>query len=440
MTDCIAIIDIGKTNKKVLLFDTLLNIIYNKSIQFQEIEDDDGYPCDDIEAIEKWMFSEIRYIQSQEIYNLKALNFSTHGATVVYLDKEGNRVAPVYNYLKTLDKLDFKPFYDTYGGVENFSRTTASPAYGMLNSGMQMYWLKYVKPHLWEKVDTILHYPQYLSYLFTKKITTDYTSIGAHTGLWNFDKMDYHEWLNNEQIQLPKIENNSEAITAVSINGQNIVVGNGLHDSSASIVPLLKKNKEKFILLSTGTWIICMNPFSKEKLTLRQLKKNCLCFMTPDKQQIKSSMRFLGHAHELYVEALSAYFSVDIDTHKSLKPNKIIIQKTIHTSKTILLPQVVDSGFKVDLEVLESFSSYEKAYSQLLFEISYKVIKGVKLILDKNHNSNKTNFLYLSGGFNKNKWFIDYIKLLMPHFTLEISDIKNQSALGAAMLMKKYIC
>lgn len=435
MTDCIAVIDIGKTNKKILLFDKLFKVIYRKFIRFQELTDDDGFPCDDIDAIEKWIFSEIKSVQEQGIYNIKAINFSTHGATVVYLDKDGNRVAPVYNYFKTLDDIDFKPLYDKWGGADDFSRETASPAYGMLNSGLQMYWQKHRKPQHWEKVAHILHYPQYLSYLFTKNAKADFTSIGAHTALWNFDNMQYHSWVTDEGIKLPLPEDGSKA-TVVDVNGQQIAVGMGLHDSSASIVPLLRKSKEEFVLLSTGTWIICMNPFSKEKLTLEQLQKNCLCFMTPSKQQVKSSMRFLGHAHELYSEALSAHFSVDVDTHMSLDLDKDLVQKTIDSNRTFLLPQVVDGTFKVDTKTLQPFTTYQDAYCQLMFEISTKVVNDVKLILDE---ESTIKHLFLSGGFNNNSWFVYFIEQLMPNFTLELSDIKNESALGAALLMDSYL-
>lgn len=209
----------------------------------------------------------------------------------------------------------------------------------------------------------------------------------------------------------------------------------GLHDSSASIVPLLRKSNKEFVLLSTGTWIICMNPFSKEKLTLEQLQKNCLCFMTPSKQQVKSSMRFLGHAHELYAEALSAHFGVDIDTHMTLELDKDLIKKTIDNQSAVLLPEVVDGTFKVDTKALHSFATYQDTYCQLIFEISTKIVNGVQLILDE---KSTIKHLYLSGGFNNNSWFVYFIEQLMPNFTLELSDIKNESALGAALLMDSY--
>lgn len=49
--DVIAIFDIGKTNKKFLLFDLTLNLVYHEEKLFEEIRDDDGFECDDIEGI-----------------------------------------------------------------------------------------------------------------------------------------------------------------------------------------------------------------------------------------------------------------------------------------------------------------------------------------------------------------------------------------------------
>uniref|UniRef100_UPI0038674027 FGGY family carbohydrate kinase n=1 Tax=Polaribacter sp. Asnod1-A03 TaxID=3160581 RepID=UPI0038674027 len=283
MKNVIAVIDIGKTNKKIFLFDENFEVCFRNSTKFKEVLDEDGFPCDDLDTITKWIFEEIKKVQNNSSYNLKAINFSTHGASLIYLDKEGNRIAPLYNYLKPLDIDDFKDFYQLNGGVEEFSRATASPAYGMLNTGLQMLWMQKDKPETWARVHSILHYPQYLSYLFTQKVTADFTSIGAHTATWNFDTMDYHPWLKNTGINLPEPVNGEKAILT-DVNGQQVAVGSGLHDSSSSIIPILEKEKDnKFILLSTGTWIITMNPFSTETLTQHQLTNNCLCFMTPKK-------------------------------------------------------------------------------------------------------------------------------------------------------------
>ena len=47
------------------------------------------------------------------------------------------------------------------------------------------------------------------------------------------------------------------------------------------------------------------------------------------------------------------------------------------------------------------------------------------------------SFFFL--GFNKNEMFIHFLSLLKPEITLKIPNIKNESALGAALLMKNYL-
>ncbi|EPR70454.1 Rhamnulokinase RhaK in alpha-proteobacteria [Winogradskyella psychrotolerans RS-3] len=436
MVNVIAVIDIGKTNKKILLFNEEFDVVYRNATRFDEVSDEDDYPCDDIESIENWIQNEIKRIQAEGDYAIKAINFSTHGASLIYLDDQGNRITPLYNYLKPLSLDAYHEFYDANGGQEEFSRKTASPAYGMLNTGLQILKLQKEKPEFWNKVDAILHYPQYLSYLFTKQITADFTSVGAHTATWDFDTMQYHQWVSDYKLNLPTPQNGKEAIIT-TFNGEEIAIGTGLHDSSASIIPLLETEKDnEFILLSTGTWIIAMNPFSKETLTQHQLKNNCLCFMTPQKQQIKSSMQFLGKIHEVYITALSSYFKIDIDTHLHLELNETLCKALINTNARVFLSEGIDSDFEAHPYLLTNYTNYETAYYQLIFEISKKVIQGINLISDEN---SAIKDVYISGGFNKNVIFISFLKLLKNDIEIKISDCKNESALGAALMMKSYI-
>ncbi|WP_139959228.1 FGGY family carbohydrate kinase [Flavicella sediminum] len=436
MINVIAVIDIGKTNKKILLFDETFEVVYRNATRFDEVSDEDGYPCDDIESIENWIQNEIKRIQEEGEYSVKAINFSTHGASLIYLDKNGDRITPLYNYLKPLNLEEYEELYDVYGGKEEFSRKTASPAYGMLNTGLQILKLQKEKPEFWSKVDAILHYPQYLSYLFTKQITADFTSVGAHTATWDFDKMQYHQWIQDKDIKLPQPSNGREAIVS-DFNGQAIAVGSGLHDSSSSIIPVLQNcNNKEFVLLSTGTWIIAMNPYSTEKLTQHQLSNNCLCFMTPEKQQIKSSMQFLGRIHEVYLEPLAKHFDVDIDTHLELKLDTKYISELISANKRIYLSEGIDTDFEANPVLLKQFDSYKEAYYQLTYEISKKVVAGIDLILDEN---NALKEIYVSGGFNRNEMFVEFIAQMKKGIDIKIPNCKNESALGAALLMKDYL-
>ena len=118
--DVIAIFDIGKTNKKFLLFDLTLNLVYHEEKLFEEIRDDDGFECDDIEGIVSWMKSRLTDIIKSEDYQVIALNFTSYGASLVHLDNAGNMVTPLYNYLKPMPEGLTEEFHQAWGGVEEF--------------------------------------------------------------------------------------------------------------------------------------------------------------------------------------------------------------------------------------------------------------------------------------------------------------------------------
>src|SRR6185436_5858297 len=107
---------------------------------------------------------------------------------------------PLYNYLKPYSKELKDKFYKTYGGESLVAKQTASPVLGNLNSGMQLYRLKYEKPGAFAKIKYALHLPQYLSYILSSEVNTDITSVGCHTNLWHFQWERYHDWVKKEGV------------------------------------------------------------------------------------------------------------------------------------------------------------------------------------------------------------------------------------------------
>ena len=243
----IAIFDIGKTNKKLILFNEDLRVVSETEQKFVEIPDDDGFECDDIDLIEKWIKESVTRLVHSDKYDLKAVNFTTYGATLVYLDENGKRVTPLYNYLKPIDEKISENLYKRYGGRDEFCRRTASPALGMLNSGIQPLWLKAVKPDIYARIKHILHFPQYLSYILTGKIYSEHTSIGCHTAMWDFDNMNYHPWVKDQGWNLPEPAP-VDTMNELEIDGKKVQIGIGIHDSSASLAPYFAC-KEKFLLV-----------------------------------------------------------------------------------------------------------------------------------------------------------------------------------------------
>ena len=67
--EVILIFDIGKTNKKVILFDRYLKVLHEEETRFDEIVDDEGFPCDDAAQLESWVEKAImNHSRSEKIY------------------------------------------------------------------------------------------------------------------------------------------------------------------------------------------------------------------------------------------------------------------------------------------------------------------------------------------------------------------------------------
>ena len=429
-TKVIAIFDIGKTNKKLLLFNQDLQVVYQDEQKFPEIKDDDGFECDDLDKIELWIHDSLKKVIQNPDYDVKALNFTTYGATLMYLDKAGKRLTLAYNYLKPMPEGIVEPLYEKNGGVAEFSRKTASPAMGMLNAGLQALWLKKTKPEIYAHVESIIHFPQYLSHLFTGKVVSEHTSIGCHTALWDFDHQQYHQWVADEKIPLPAPVSNYTQFDA-QIYNKTIKVGIGIHDSSASLAPYIENSTEPFILLSTGTWCINMNPFNEEPLTMEQLNQDCLCYLGVHQKPVKSSRLFLGYIHEINVERIAKHFSKDADYFKKVKTNEILI-KSILKGEKVFFKNGIPKDY-VDQSVdLSKYNSFEEAYLQLVVDLSRECANAVNLVVPENDSAKS---IYVSGGFARNETFVRMLATIFPGKKVFTSEVDNSTALGAALML-----
>ncbi|MEN8122217.1 MAG: FGGY family carbohydrate kinase [Bacteroidota bacterium] len=433
--ELILIFDIGKTNKKALLFDDKMKLIHQEETKFDETVDDDGYPCDDFDKIEQWLSDRIESLVGSGKYNISKINFTTYGATLVYLDELGKRLTPVYNYLKPLDNNVDDLLYEKWGGKNEFLRKTASPALKMLNSGLQILKLKHEKPEIYKKIKHILHLPQYLSFLMTKNIVSEATSIGCHTALWNFDNMKYHDWLKDEEIHLPEPSDISST-NRIELFNSLINIGIGIHDSSASLVPYLKASDKNFVLISTGTWCVNMNPFNNTPLTKHELEKDCLNYMTYDQKPVKSSRVFLGHIHDVNVKQLTEHFNIPNDSYKTVELDRTLLPNVYHDKKSE--KEFFKSGIPdnhIDTSVnYNNFTTFEHAYHQLIIDLALIISESINLIIS---GKDKIENLYITGGFARNKIFTTMIAIVFRDKSVYISEIDNATSLGAALVLNK---
>ena len=385
----IAIFDIGKTNKKLFVFDEEYHIVYEKSEHLTETKDEDGDCCEDVILLSKWVRESLENVLQLPDFQVKTVNFSGYGASFIYLDANGKILTPLYNYLKPYPENRKRQFYEKYGGEERLARETASPVLGSLNSGLQLFRLKYEQPLVFEKVKYALHLPQFLSWLVSGEYSSEITSIGCHTNLWNFAKKTYHDWVFREGVieKLPPIS------TSAVTHHNSLIIGFGLHDSSAALIPYLVNFKEPFLLLSTGTWNIALNPFNHEPLTSVELAQDCLCYLSYQGKPVKASRLFAGHEHEKAIRDLG------------------LEGETIR-----------------NFEDTEKLGMTGKKYLDFIKQLIEKQAVAIKLVL-----TNEVRKIFVDGGFSKNTIFMTLLSEAFPEREVYAAEVAQASALGAAI-------
>lgn len=427
------IFDIGKTNKKAFLFDKDYQEVYKTYVQIEERQDEDGFPCGDLAAIQNWVRETIRAIFQSGKYEVNAINFSTYGASFVHVDKNGKPLTPIYNYLKPIPEGVLQSFYKKYGDELTIARETASPPLAMLNSGLQLYWLKETQPKLFKKIRWSLHLPQYLSYMLTGIPVSEYTSIGCHTALWDFSKKDYHHWVYQERIDalFPPIVPTSTSIN-ITLENRRVKTGVGIHDSSAALLPYIRADKKPFLLVSTGTWSISINPINKQLLSDEDLNNDCLNFLSIDGNPVKAARLFLGQEYKEQVRQLQLYFQQSGNAHQTIRFDEAIFNKIIKNKKRLFALRYLKSPWKQPIESqLHNFDNFKEAYHQLVVELSDLQIESAKRALGET----AIKKIYIDGGFADNKVYVAALKYYFENIKLRTTQSPLGAALGAAMVI-----
>jgi sugar (pentulose or hexulose) kinase len=427
-TPVIAIFDIGKTNKKLFLFDRAYHIVFEQSEHFTETVDEDLDACEDVAKLTSWVLNAFEKIIQEKKFDVRAVNFATYGASFVYLDEQGKPAAPLYNYLKPYPEPLKKKFYETYGGETGFSFRTASPVLGSLNSGMQVYRIRHKKPELFRQIKYALHLPQYISFLFTGKAVTDITSVGCHTNLWDFSKNSYHAWVKQEGIdeKLPPIVP-SDSVSTVLFHEKSLIVSVGLHDSSAALIPYLVNFNEPFVLISTGTWCISLNPFNDQPLTAEELGSDCLCYLQYKGKPVKASRLFAGHIHDHQVERIASHFNLKPDFYKSIDYNRPLTGQLKTPRSGVQAKDVKASAF--ESRDLSSFASPSEAYHQLMYDLIAQQYASTQLVLA----GTKVKRIFVDGGFGKNPLYMNLLASFFQGIEVYAASMAQATALGSAL-------
>lgn len=187
-------------------------------------------------------------------------------------------------------------------------------------------------------------------------------------------------------------------------------------------VPYLANITEPFVILSTGTWSISMNPFNHSQLTELELQNDCLCYMQFQSKPVKASRLFLGYEHEQQTKRIADYFSKKAAYYKAISYNPEIIAE-------LKKKNTEEKNISFSERDLTAYSSDREAYHQLILDLVNQQVQSTQLVL----NNTPVKQLFVDGGFSQNSIFMNLLAASFPQMKVYAAAVAQASAIGAAM-------
>jgi sugar (pentulose or hexulose) kinase len=414
----IVVFDIGKTNKKCLVFDADYEVVYSEFFDTPQVQDADGFPTEDLDALKSAMDGQLRTLLSDPGLDIRAVNFTTYGATIVNTDADGNLVHSLWDYLRPYDDAIMARFEQDHGDNGHVYAQTASPSLGNLNTGLQLYLLKRLDPALFGRIVQSTWLPQYLSGKYSGQLFSEATSVGCHTLCWDFTRSAFAGWTIAEGIEplFPPMRAAAEPLEGV-FEGHHLTMGIGMHDSSSALLPYLRSIDHPFMLLSTGSWSICLNPFNDAPLTPAELAADCLCYLTYTGQPVKASRLNAGFRHTEKVEALCGQHDKPKEFFWSLRWDA-------HSGSF---------SMKEGMGLSASDLAAANEYFEFLRDLVAEQLEKISIVA-----SEFVRHIYVDGGFSKNAIFMGLLRQGLPGWTILAAEVGQSTALGAAMVLHEH--
>lgn len=258
----VAVIDIGKTNAKLALVEAGTLREVEVVTRPNTVRPGPPWPHFDLEG--HWAFFLQHLKELHAAHGVDAISVTTHGASVVVLDAAGELAAPMLDY-EHPGPDDLAAGYDAIRPP--FAETGSARLPRGLNVGAQLFWMLRTDPALRDRVAHVLTYPGYWGWRLTGQISSDVTSLGCHTDLWEPEAGRFSALVTRlgltEKMAPPRhpgevLGRLRPRIAAQTGLAADTPVTVGIHDSNASLLPHVLGRSAPFSVISTGTWIVAM--------------------------------------------------------------------------------------------------------------------------------------------------------------------------------------
>lgn len=456
MEYAIAVLDIGKTNKKLAVYSPDLKVLSSESRPFPT-QLVDGIEIEPVDAVEAWFLDRLAAVSSS--FPIRSITVATHGAALVCIDEAGSRPVPVLSYTHEPGDQFHRDFYALAGDKAELQRRTATlelPA--LINPAQNLYFLQRSFPEGFEKVAHVLFYPQYFGYRLTGQIGADLTYTGCHSYLYDFGTQDW-SWV-AERLgvadKLPAARSKPwevlgtlrpEIARKTGLDAATTVTM-GIHDSNSSLLPYLVKKEGELILNSTGTWCVAMHPMDRVYFRDDEIGKSVFYNIAATGWPVKTTILMGGQEFEAYTSILKGIhgetafpqFSAEVYRKVIAEKRRFILPSVV--SGTGQFPdsraQVIDGDEIYPLAEIQAgtrvpgfFEDYAEAYAVLNLSLAVQSMVALQRL-----DIAPGIPVYTEGGFRNNYDYNVLLASLFPESPWHTTDIAEATAFGAAIVGK----
>ena len=453
MNYAIAVLDVGKTNKKLLIFDNDLNLLDSTYGNFTPVYDGE-IPLEDLDGMLAWFYAELS--RFAEAYPIQSIACATHGAEFVGVDASGIRTLPLVDYTYEPGEAFHERFYAAVGDRLELQKTTATMELkALINPAKGLFFAKEQYPREFRDTEWFLPLPSFFAMQLTGIPSAEWTYVGCHTYLWDFGKSSWStvaealgirerlpDRIGRPQEKLGSIR--SELAERIGLPGDT-TVSYCIHDSNAALLPYLVKESEPFILNSTGTWCVVMRPATSVAFAEEELGKSVFFNLSAKGTPVKTALLMAGVEYDTYTHILRSLHDLsELPRFDRTTYERITRERSCFILPSIVVgsgqfpesrPRVIENATVYELNEIRDGSRIPSFFRdpQAAIAVLTLSIVAQSIVAFERVGASKVVHAFTEGGFRNNPDYNALMAQVFPELNISLTGIPEASALGAAI-------
>lgn len=422
----VAVLDVGKTNLKVLIASADGEPIDSLS-RANDFSIREPYLAIDIAGIERWFLEALAELGGR--HRIGAVVATGHGCAAVLAD-DGGLVLPMMDYESPCPAWVEDEYAREWSG---YAEVTCTIGLGAIRVAKQMLWQSRDFPEAFARARYCLTTSQYLAFRLGGRPASEISQLAAQCHVWNVPGHTFSTYVKRQGWEhlFPPLARAGEVLGTLSPDlasktglPRSVEVLCGVHDSNANLFRYKAAGLGDRTVFSTGTWMIGFNR-GRPVETLKA-DRAMVCNVDVDGEPVVSTLTMGGREYAIIAGEGSAPDAEVLDAAARLVARG-----------TLALPSFVPddgpfpgSSRKGHVVGPPPDSAAERRALAALYTAFV-----TDLCLD---SLGSTSPVVIDGGFAANQPFGRLVAALRPSQPVAMSRSKDGTALGAALLWKRF--